>query len=137
MSLMYQLLLKRSGLSANEAAKLHKVPVRRIRDWTRFKGAVPLAALNALEQVCRGIDPAGYIGSKRAARPDASRDSHQQDGKPGMTFTPQAETGSPSLTLIPQAPAWAPQTPPKSTPQAVASTPQASAPTLTPQASRS
>jgi len=62
MSLMYQLLLKRSGLTANAAAKLHQVPVRRVRDWMRFNAAVPLAALTALDHICRGIDPAGYIG---------------------------------------------------------------------------
>jgi len=53
MSLMYQLLLRRSGLSANAAAKLHQVPVGQIWLWSRLKVPVPDAALHALDLYCR------------------------------------------------------------------------------------
>jgi len=59
MSLMYQLLLQRSGLSAKAAAKLHKVTIGQVKDWTRFNARVPIAALNTLDLYCRGIDAAG------------------------------------------------------------------------------
>ena len=52
---MYQRLLQRSGLSADAAAKLHRVPVGRVKLWTEFKIPVPHAALNALDLYCRTV----------------------------------------------------------------------------------
>ena len=66
MSLMYQLLLQRSGLSLNDAAKLHQVPVKQVKFWARFKMPVPEAALHALERYCHDAETAAANDNSRA-----------------------------------------------------------------------
>jgi len=53
MSLMYRMLLRRSGLSKNDAAKLHEVPVEQVKDWMRYTSYVPLAELYRIDDYCR------------------------------------------------------------------------------------
>jgi len=49
---MYRMLLRRSGLSANGAAKLHEVTVGQVKEWLRYKVFVPPAVLNKLDAYC-------------------------------------------------------------------------------------
>ena len=68
MSLMYRLLLRRSGLSTKAAAKLHNVTIACIKDWNHYKGLVPITAIALLDRYCRGVLPATDSAAPRRKR---------------------------------------------------------------------
>lgn len=53
MSLVYQALLTRSGLSENGAARLHGVSVEDVRRWRLARTKAPVGAFDQLLRYCR------------------------------------------------------------------------------------
>ena len=62
MTVIYRYLLKRSGLTQNEAAQLHHVPVEQIAHWIKPASKAPASAIGVLYLACRKAEDA-----KRAA----------------------------------------------------------------------